>query len=332
MAESIAQRGTPAEPIARRTESGAQRGRHRGPWRDAGHRLLSNRMAVVGGIIVLFFIFLAIFGQYLAPQNALRQDLANVAAPPSGAHWFGTDELGRDFLSRILSGARTALIVATLVTFISAAIGTVVGLISAYARGWVDSVFMRIADLLLAFPAFLLAAFLNATLRPPVKRFLTDLANTTGLGFLSSKEFIDFIVVFGALAVISWSGYARLIRSQVLSLREREFVEAARAIGASTRMILFRHILPNSIAPIIVAISVNFGTVILAESALSYLGVGIQPPTPSWGQMINANLDQWRYFPHLILIPGAVLALLILGCNFFGDGVADALDPRRSRR
>ncbi len=332
MAEITAQGGSPTEPLVARAAYAAGRHPTRGPWRDAARRLLANRMALVGGTIVLFFIFLAIFGQVLAPQNALQQDLANIAVPPSGAHWFGTDELGRDFFSRILAGARTALIVSVLVTFISAGIGTTVGLISAYARGWVDSVFMRIADLLLAFPPFLLAAFLNATLRPPLKRFLTGIADGTGLGFLSGKELIDFVVVFGALAVISWSSYARLIRSQVLSLREREFVEAARAIGAPTRTILIRHILPNSIAPIIIAISVNFGNAILAESALSYLGVGIQPPTPSWGQMINANLDQWRYYPHLILIPGGVLALLILGFNFFGDGVADALNPRQNRR
>ena len=332
MAEITAQGGSPTEPFPARAAFPPVSRRNRGPWRDAARRLLSNRMATLGGGIVLLFVFLALFGQYLAPQNALQQDLTNIAAPPTGAHWFGTDELGRDFFSRILAGARTALIVSVLVTFISAGIGTAVGLISAYARGWVDSVFMRFADLLLAFPAFLLAAFLNATMRPPMKRLLTDLATTTGLGFLAGKEFVDFIVVFGALAVISWSGYARLIRSQVLSLREREFVEAARAIGAPTWVILFRHILPNSIAPIIVAISVNFGSAILAESALSYLGVGIQPPTPSWGQMINANLDQWRYYPHLILIPGAVLTLLILGFNFFGDGIADALNPRQSSR
>lgn len=332
MAELIARGGPPAEPVTARTVAARMRWRHRGPWRDAARRLLANRMAIIGGAIVILFIILALFGQYLSPQNALQQDLANVSAAPSRVHWFGTDELGRDFFSRILAGARTALIVSVLVTFISAGIGTVVGLISAYARGWVDSIFMRVADLLLAFPAFLVAAFLNATLRPPVKRFMTSIANASGLGFIGGKEFIDFIVVFGALAVISWSGYARLIRSQVLSLREREFVEAARAIGAPTRIILFRHILPNSITPIIVAISVNFGSAILAESALSYLGVGIQPPTPSWGQMINANLDQWRYYPHLVLIPGGVLALLILGFNFFGDGVADALDPRRSGR
>lgn len=304
----------------------------RSPGRDAFRRLLANRMAVFGGAIVLFFVFLAIFGQALAPQNANLQDLARISEPPSRDHWFGTDELGRDFFSRILAGARTALLVATLVTLIAAGLGVLVGLVSAYAGGWADSILMRTADVLLAFPTFLLAAFLNATMRPPIARRLGALAAATGIKAIGSKEVIDFIVVFGALAFVSWSGYARLIRSQVLSLREREFVEAARAMGARPTSILIRHILPNSIAPIIVAVSVNFGNAILAESALSYLGVGVQPPTASWGQMIFANLDQWRYYPHLVLVPGGVLTLLILGFNFFGDGVADALNPRQSRR
>jgi ABC-type dipeptide/oligopeptide/nickel transport system permease subunit len=312
--------------------TGLARGATRSPGRDALRRLVANRMALFGGAIVLFFVFLALFGEALAPQNALLQDLTRISEPPSGEHWFGTDELGRDFFSRILAGARTALLVATLVTTIAAGLGMLIGLVSAYARGWTDSVLMRIADVLLAFPTFLLAAFLNATLRPPIARQLGAIATVTGVKVIGSKEVVDFIVVFGALAFVSWSGYARLIRSQVLSLREREFVEAARAIGAPARTILFRHILPNSIAPIIVAVSVNFGNAILAESALSYLGVGIQPPTPSWGQMIFANLDQWRYYPHLVLVPGGVLTLLILGFNFFGDGVADALNPRQSHR
>lgn len=304
----------------------------RGPWRDAFRRLIHNRMAMVGlGMIVIFSIA-AIFGEAVAPYDPLRQDLFNTSKTPSGEHWLGTDELGRDLFSRILTGARTALLVATLVTFIAAGVGTVIGLVSAYAGGLLDTAFMRFADLLLAFPSFLLAAFLNATLRKPFADRMERLADFTGLHFLSDKLFIDFMLIFGALALISWSGYARLIRGQVLSLREQEFVEAARSMGASTRAILFRHILPNSFAPIVVAISVNFGNAILAESALSYLGVGIQPPIPSWGQMINANLDQWRYYPHLVIAPGAALALLILAFNFFGDGVADALNPRRQSR
>lgn len=301
----------------------------RGPWRSALYRLRSNRMAIFGAIVVLLFIVLAIGGEALAPEDPIYQDLFNMTAAPSSDHWFGTDELGRDLLSRIIVGARPAMIIATLVTLISAGLGAIIGLVCAFAGGWVDSVCMRAADLLLAFPPFLLAAFINTTLRPPIGRGMEGLSESTGIGFLGERTVIDVVVVFGSLAVISWSGYARLIRSQVLSLREREFIEAARSIGAPSRTILMRHVLPNSIAPIIVAVSVNFGNAILAESALSYLGIGIQPPSPSWGQMINANLDQWRYFPHLVLIPGGVLTLLILGFNFLGDGVADALDPRQ---
>lgn len=328
---------TPAAPTLEQASdllSGNQRvaQSQRGPWRDAMRRLVRNKMAMVGlGIIVLFAIA-AIFGSAIAPHDPLKQDLYAIQAGPSTEHWFGTDELGRDLFSRVLTGSRTALLVAAMVTFIAAGVGTLIGLIAAYAGGILDTAFMRFADLLLAFPSFLLAAFVNATLRKPYEDLLGSIADFTGANFITSKSFVDFTLIFGALALITWSGYARLIRGQVLSLREREFVEAARSIGASTRVILFRHILPNSFAPIVVAVSVNFGNAILTESALSYLGVGIQPPTPSWGQMINANLDQWRYSPHLVIAPGAALALLILAFNFFGDGVADALNPRRGTR
>ena len=304
----------------------------RGPWRDAIRRLVHNKTAMFGFVLILMFTFVGVFGQAVAPFDPLRQDLYAIATPPDSTHWFGTDELGRDMFSRILTGARTAMLVATMVTFIAAGLGTIIGLISAYAGGWIDTVLMRFADLLLAFPAFLLAAFINATLRPPYQNLMDRLSGATGISMFSGKAFVDYTLIFGALALVSWSGYARLIRGQVLALREQEFVEAARSVGASTRIILFRHILPNSFTPIVVAISVNFGNAILAESALSFLGVGIQPPTPSWGQMINANLDQWRYTPHLVLAPGIALALLILAFNFFGDGVADALNPRRTTK
>ncbi len=304
----------------------------RGPWRDAIRRLVHNKTAMFGFVLILMFTFVGVFGQAVAPYDPLRQDLYAIATPPDSTHWFGTDELGRDMFSRILTGARTAMLVATMVTFIAAGLGTIIGLISAYAGGWIDTVLMRFADLLLAFPAFLLAAFINATLRPPYQNLMDRLSGATGISMFSGKAFVDYTLIFGALALVSWSGYARLIRGQVLALREQEFVEAARSVGASTRIILFRHILPNSFTPIVVAISVNFGNAILAESALSFLGVGIQPPTPSWGQMINANLDQWRYNPHLVLAPGIALALLILAFNFFGDGVADALNPRRTTK
>lgn len=304
----------------------------RSPWRSAWRRLRSNPMGITGAVIVLGFTLLAVLGPILSPRDPYYQDLLRISEPPSSDYWLGTDEIGRDFLSRIMVGARTALIIATLVTFIAATIGALFGLISAYVGGWVDSAIMRFADMVLALPTFLLAAFVSATLRAPVENRLSDLGSMTGIEALKDRATVDFLAVFGALTVVTWPGYARLIRSQVLSIREREFIEAARGLGASTPRILMRHILPNSIAPIIVAVSVNFGNAILSESALSYLGIGIQPPTPSWGQMINANLDQWRYYPHLIIVPSSVLALLILGFNFFGDAVADALDPRQSRR
>jgi ABC-type dipeptide/oligopeptide/nickel transport system permease subunit len=287
---------------------------------------------MVGFGIIILFALSAVLGGTFAPHDPLKQDLYAIQAGPSTEHWFGTDELGRDLFSRVLTGSRTALLVAVMVTFIAAGLGTIIGLVSAYLGGIVDTAFMRFADLLLAFPSFLLAAFVNSTLRKPYENLMGSIADFTGANFLTSKSFVDFTLIFGALALISWSSYARLIRGQVLSLREQEFVEAARSIGASTWVILIRHILPNSFAPIVVAVSVNFGNAILAESALSYLGVGIQPPTPSWGQMISANLDQWRYSPHLVIAPGAALALLILAFNFFGDGVADALNPRRGTK
>lgn len=327
MAEGVVERISisPAGMDARALKRG-------GFWHGALRRFLTNRIAVFGGVIVLLFVLVALFGPAITPKDPLKQDLLRIAQPPSTENWFGTDELGRDLFSRVLAGARTAFIVAVVVTAIAAGMGTFIGLVSAYAGGWIDSMFMRTADLLLAFPTFVLAAFLNATMRPPVARKMQHFSQLSGIRLIGNPVTIDFVVVFGALALVSWPGYARLIRSQVLSLRTQEYVEAARSIGATSRMIMTRHLLPNSIAPIIVAVSVNFCSAILAESALSYLGVGIQPPAPSWGQMINANLDQWRYYPHLVLVPGIVLATVILGFNFFGDGLADALDPRQGSR
>lgn len=264
-----------------------------GPWRNAGRHLLRSRNGQVGGAIVLLFLVMAVFGQALAPRDPLTQDLYRISEPPSADYWLGTDEIGRDFLSRILEGARTAMLIATLVTFIAAGTGALFGLVSAYLGGWVDGVLMRVADVVMSVPTLLFAAFVTATLRATVERFLARVASSSGIESLANRTAVDFFAVVFALSVVTWPGYARLIRSQVLSIKEREYIDAARSLGASTEAILRRHVLPNSIAPIVVAVSVNFGNALLSESALSYLGIGIQPPTPSWGQMINANLDQW---------------------------------------
>lgn len=310
----------------------ARRTRRARPWLATLRYLFSTWSGVVGGVIVVAFIIMAIFGSSLSPRDPYYQDLFRISEAPSRHYLLGTDELGRDFLSRILGGARSALIIATSVTIGGAAIGSLIGLISAYAGGWVDSVLMRFADLVLSVPVLLFAAFVSATMRRPVTSAMNGIGDALHADWFRQASSVDFVAVIFALTVVTWPGYSRLIRGQVLSLKEREYVEAARGIGASTPRILLRHILPNSMAPIVVAVSVNFGNAILSEAALGYLGIGIQPPAPDWGQMISANLDQWRYYPHLILIPSIVLALLILGCNLFGDAIADALDPRRQER
>jgi ABC-type dipeptide/oligopeptide/nickel transport system permease subunit len=240
--------------------------------------------------------------------------------------------LGRDFLSRILYGARTAFLVASMVTILGGSIGVLLGATAALSDGWVGGLIMRLSDVVLAFPTLLLAVFANKTLRPAVQSQFDSLYDLTGIELFHSRLVGDYLVVFGALALVSWPGMTRLVRGQVLSLKHAEFVEAARASGASTSWIITRHILPNVLGPVIVSVTVGFGGAMLLESGLSYLGVGIQPPGASWGGMINENLDKWRYTPHLVLVPGGVLAVVIFAFNFFGDGLNDALNPRRRRR
>ncbi len=283
--------------------------------RLVARRFLRHRMATAGLVVLVMLVLSAILAE-LAPHDPNALAATARKQGPSVDHWFGTDKVGRDIFARTLYGGRISLVIGLAATGVALAIGTVVGALAGYFGGKTDAALMRLTDVFLCFPQLFVLIVLGTLIR------------TTSLRVLQGS-IAPIAVVIG---VLSWMGLARIVRATVLSLREREFVEAARAIGASPRTILFRHILPNSIAPIIVAVSVNFGNAILAESALSYLGVGVQPPTPSWGQMINANLDQWRYYPHLVLAPGGVLALLILGFNFFGDGVADALNPRQSRR
>jgi peptide/nickel transport system permease protein len=288
-------------------------------------------MAVLGLVIVLLVVFLAIAGPYITPQDPYQQDLDNLKAPPSRAHWLGTDQLGRDYFSRILAGARTALLVGAAVTFISSVIGVLLGAAAAYFGGLVDLFSNRLLDMVQAFPKLLLAAFVNAMAKPPFQHALAWVAGVTGIYALTDTILADYIVVLGALGLTLWTGYARLIRGQILSLRERDYVVAARAIGAPPRRIILHHLVPNALGPVIIAITVGFGEAMLLESSLSYLGIGIQPPGASWGQMISESLDQWRYSPHLVAVPGIVLAIAVLGFNLLGDGLNDALDPRRRR-
>lgn len=300
-------------------------------WSDAWRRLARNRMALFGLSIVVAITFIAVFGNTISPYDPNQQDLEHVAEGPSRAHWLGTDQLGRDYFSRVAAGARTALLVGFTVTLISSVLGTVLGAVSAFFGGAVDMVISRVSDATMAFPKLLLASFVNATAKPPFQALLAWIAAVTGLQLLTDTVIADYVVVLGALSLTLWYGYARLVRGEILRMREADFILSARAIGVSPWRIITRHLLPNTIAPIIIFATAGIGEAMLLEASLSYLGIGIQPPGASWGQMISSSIDQWRYTPHLVAIPGIVLAITVLGVNLVGDGVNDALDPRRRR-
>lgn len=265
-------------------------------------------MIRVGAAVVLGAVIAATVGPWLVAFDPSTQELALRLTGPSVAHWFGLDELGRDIFSRVLSGARVSLVVALVVVSISVTLGIAVGAIAGYCGGWIDEVVGRVMDILLAFPDLLLAIALVAALGP-------SLAN----------------VVF-ALSLIGWVGYARVVRAQALRTRDLEFVEAARALGATTPRILLRHVIPATLPAVIVQATLGMGGVILAEAALSFLGLGVQPPTPSWGAMLNDGRGHLLDAPHLTIFPGLAIALLVFGFNFLGDGLRDALDPTTRRR
>lgn len=270
--------------------------------------LLAQRAGVAGLVIVSLVALLALAAPWIAPDDPTRVDAVRRLAPPSADALLGTDNLGRDILSRLLWGARLSLGTAGLAALLILTIGVGLGMIAGFYGGILDDLLMRIVDVLLAFPGILLAIFITAVLGP-------SLAN----------------VVF-ALAATGWTGYARLVRAQVLSLREREYVQAARALGASNSRILFRHLLPNSLGPILVQATFAIPGAILAEASLSFLGLGAPPGTPSWGALVDQGTQYLLVAPHVAVFPGIALALVVLGFNFLGDAVRDELDPRRVGR
>lgn len=308
----------------------AQSLKTRGFWSDAFRRLVRNRLSMVGLIIFLLLAVTAAFGPYIAPYPYMLQNLDRVAEGPSLDYLLGTDDLGRDMLSRIMWGARTAGIVAIISTVFSLTLGVVLGGVAAYMGSWADWLISRAIDVTMSIPQLLFASLVAATFRKPVADWVDMMYGRTGLEFFATPTYVDLIVVFGALALIQWPGYARLIRGQILSLREKEFVEAARAVGVSQLTVLLRHLIPNALGPLIVAVTFGFGGAIVAESGLSFLGVGVQPPQASWGAMIRDNALSWRYRPWLVAVPGVTIAIVSLGINFLGDGLNDALNPRQA--
>ena len=290
-------------------------------------RILSNPPAALGAMVIILVVFLAIFAPVIAPYPYDQQNLSAVRQAPNFAHLLGTDDLGRDMLSRVIWGARSAVFVIVLTTFLDFALGIPLGAVAGYLGGWVDAVIMRVADILFAFPGLLFVFLLAATIKPSI----INGAKAIGLGDLARSGYLDYAVVIIALGLIGWAGLARLIRAQVLSIKEREYVIGAQAIGVPTWLIVLRHVLPNALPPIIVALSMGMGDIALSEGYLSYLGIGLQPPNPSWGNILSENAGRyWRTFPDmiwLVLIPGLVLAAVVFAFNFFGDGLNQALNP-----
>jgi peptide/nickel transport system permease protein len=262
-------------------------------------------MAAVGVALLAVFIICAVFAPWLAPQDPARLDLTGRLMGPSWAHWFGTDELGRDILSRILFGARISLIVAVSVVGLSLVVGLVAGGLAGFYGGWTDTVVnVYVTNAFMALPGILLAIAFVAFMGP-------------GLGN-----------VILALAISGWVGYARLVRAQVMAVKEREFVEAARALGASDLRVMWRHILPNILQPLIVQVAIGMAGAVLAEATLSFLGLGVPPPTASWGSMLNDARSHLFDSPHMGVFPAVAVMLCVLAFNFIGDALRDWMDPR----
>jgi oligopeptide transport system permease protein len=290
-----------------------------GLWSDAFGRLRKNRLAILGLILVLLLLFVGVFGPLLAPWPYQAQDLKAVFAggggplpPGTPGHPLGTDQLGRDLLSRLLDGARISVSVAFVVQIVILTIGVPIGALAGWFGGRLDNLLMRFTDVIYAFPDLLFIILLSVAFRETFFGQALD----------------GLFLVFVAIGITSWVTVARLVRGQLLALKETEFVEAARAIGVPDRKIVTRHLLPNGIGPILVAVTLGIPSAILAEATLAFIGVGVQPPRASWGSLIAEGQKYIRSEEHLVLFPAIAIALALIGFTFLGDGLRDALDPK----
>lgn len=270
-------------------------------------RLRRNRLAMIGGVVVALLFAISLLAPWLAPYHPSTINAWEVLQPPTWQHWFGTDELGRDVLARVLFGARISLKVGFVAVGIAVLLGTVVGLAAGYYGGWLDTVLMRLVDIMLCFPSFFLILAVIAFLQPSIW------------------------IIMAVIGLTGWMGVARLVRAEVLTIREMEYILAARCIGCSDLRIMLRHILPNALSPVLVAATLGVAGAILTESALSFLGIGVQPPTPSWGNILTSGKDYVEFAWWLSLFPGLAILITVLSYNLLGEGIRDALDPRTIR-
>ena len=271
-------------------------------------QLVKNKLALMGGIVVVVLFVVSVFAPVLSPYDPDAIHVNEILMPPSRQHILGTDELGRDVLSRMIWGSRISLKVGFVAVGIAILIGVIVGSAAGYYGGWIDSILMRFVDIMLCFPAFFLILAVIAILQPSIYN------------------------IMAVIGLTSWMGVARLVRAEFLRIREMDFVKAARSIGASDFRIIFRHILPNALSPVLVAATLGVAGAILTESALSFLGIGVQPPTPSWGNMLTAGKDNMEVAWWLSVFPGMAILITVLGYNLLGEGLRDILDPRLKER
>lgn len=297
--------------------------------RDAFTRLVANKLAVLGMALVILLFIIAAFGPWLTPYDFLQQDLMARNQAPSWSHWMGTDDLGRDILSRLIYGARTAVVIAFSTVIFSLIIGLFIGSIGGYFGGKVDAFVVWLIDITMSIPSLLLVIVINVSLKPPAVAWMDAKFLETGNAFYRNTIWVDFVLVFGSMALIKWPKAARIIRGQILSVRNKNYVLAAEAIGVPTGKIVRRYVIPNAIGPIIVYISAALGEAMVLESAFSFLGVGVRPPIPSWGNMISDGLRVWQLYPHVLAAPAAALAVVTIAFSFLGDGLNDALNPRQ---
>lgn len=277
------------------------------PWRDAWHRLRRNRLALAGGVILVVMAVACVVGPWLSPYNYYDIDLNHTFAPPSAQHWLGTDQLGHDLLVRVLYGGRISLGVGLCATFVALTIGVIYGAVSGYVGGRLDAFLMRVVDILFALPFTIMVILLMVWFGR------------------------DIVLLFIAIGAVEWLTMARIVRGQVMSLKKMEFIEAARTLGYSDARIIFRHLLPNAVGPVIVYTTLTIPSVMLLEAFLSFLGLGVQPPMSSWGSLLKdgaANMEEYWW---LLVFPGALFSLTLFSLNFLGDGLRDALDVRSAK-
>ena len=273
-------------------------------WLEMWRSLIANRTALVSLIFIGFLVLVALFGSYLTPYNPIETNMANALKAPSAQHWFGTDQLGMDIFSRVIAGTRVSLTVGLLAVSIALTIGIILGSIAGYSGGWVDTVIMRVMDMMLAIPSILLAITLMAAL---------------GKG-------IDKAVI--AIGLVSIPEYARIVRGSILSIKENDYIAAARVVGNSDFRIIFRHVLPNALSVIIVRATLGISSAVLDTAALGFLGMGVQPPQAEWGDMLGRARGFIFQAPHTLLFPGMAITATVLAFNLLGDGLRDALDPK----